>query len=186
MFHHNKPVDSKGIPGHTRKEAGAIRQYTPHVKLAEQCELSSAEKTLPPSPLRAADETSSLGLHTHKHTHICTHTHRCAHAHIRTHAAPNSTPHAHIDSLHSDPQLPASSPMLPTTMLSWFPHNGVFLVPVRLSVCCSHVWWGALCRGWSGAVSKLARALCRRRRLCVEDSRGGGEADLLGHSVVSV
>lgn len=86
MFHHNKPVDSKGIPGHTRKEAGAIRRYTPHVKLAEQCELSSAEKTLPPSP---------LGLHTHKHTHICTHTHVGVPMHIYTHMLPPTPPHMH-------------------------------------------------------------------------------------------
>lgn len=97
MFHHNKPVDSKGIPGHTGKEAGAIRRYTPHVKLAEQCELSSAEKTLPPSPLRAADETSSLGLHTHKHTHIYTHTHTHVGVpmHIYTHMLPPTPPHMH-------------------------------------------------------------------------------------------
>lgn len=57
-----------------------------------------------------------------------------------------------------------------------------------LSVCVfySHVRWGALCRGRGGAVPQLARALRGRRRLYLEDSRRGGETDLLRYPVVSV
>lgn len=100
---------------------------------------------------------------------------------VHTYAAPNSTPYGHTVVLHRDAQMPTIPPNLPTVGLRWLPNGGVFL-----SVRCSHVRRGALCRGWGGAVSKLAGALCGRRGLRVEDPRWRGEADLLGHPVVSI
>ena len=75
-------------------------------------------------------------------------------------------------------------------LIAHTPSCSPYLFPYAscLSVCAfySHVWWGALCCGRGGAVTKLAGALRGRWRLYLEDPRWRGEADLLRHPVVSV
>ena len=109
-------------------------------------------------PLGAAGEASSLfSTRTQTYARTYMHTHVNAHTHTHTNRHTCCPPCLLHPMLHRDPQMPTSPPKFLTTMLYCLPHKSVLL-----SVCCSHVWWGALCCGWGGAVSKLARALCRR------------------------